>query len=150
MKGLHLRHLVALVLVLVTGCSQTEPAAAPGASDSDRAEFAVAQETWQSNASGYIMTYVSPCGQSASFTDVDTTVEVTEDGAATIVEGPNVTPLTVDFLFGQIGIALNEAEVVEVTYNDLGYPDVVNIDFEVNSIDDEFCATVSSLQLASR
>lgn len=136
----------AVLFVLVAGCSPSPEQVISGASDADRAEFASASETWATHSGAYTMTYTSPCGESASFTDVDTTVEVAEDGTATIIEGPDTTPLTIELILDQIEGALAEAEIVDVTYSELGYPITVNVDWAVNSIDDEFCPRISNLK----
>lgn len=140
-----------MLFVLVASCGSSPEQVIAGTADADagRQEFAAASETWATHSGRpYTMTYISPCGESGSFTDTEATVAVAEDGIATIVDGPDITPLTVELILAQIDGALVEgADVVDVTYSELGHPITVNVDWDVNSIDDEFCPTISSLEL---
>ena len=137
--------------LLVAACGVSEETATPGATDRDRAEFAEARDVWSAESRAYTMTYTSACGNSASFTDIPITVAV-EDGTATIVDGGpdfETTLLTVERVFEIIEGALDEAEIVEVSYAEQGNPVLVDIDWVINAIDDEFCIDISSLELTS-
>lgn len=139
--------LAALLLLLIVGCSSVSE---EGASDTGRDEFVAASDAWAMHGAGYTMAYTSTCGDGPTFTDIETTVVVTEDGNATVLDGPDgITPLTVGRVFELIAAALDEADAFEASYGELGNPVAVNIDWEINSIDDEFCIDVSDLQLKS-
>lgn len=115
-----------------------------------RDEFAGASDAWATRSGGYTMTYTSICGESASFTDVDTTVDVADDGTLTVIEGPDgITPLSVERVFEMLEVGLDEADLVEATYGELGNPVAVNIVWEINATDAEFCIDVSDLRLTS-
>lgn len=132
--------------ILVAGCGG---ASTSGASDSDRADFAAAFEAWSAEPRAYTMTYTSACGDSSSFTDVPVTVAV-EGGRATVVDGgPNfeISLLSVEGVFEIIEGALDGADIVEVSYAEQGNPVLVDIDWAINAIDDEFCIDISNLEL---
>lgn len=137
---------VLFLAILVAGCGE---ASTSGASDVDRAEFAEAFAAWSAEPRAYTMTYTSTCGQSASFTDVPITVAA-EDGTASVVDGGpdfEISVLTVERVFEILEGALDDAESVEVSYGEQGNPVLVDIDWEINAIDDEFCIDISNLEL---
>lgn len=156
-----------MILVLTfaaVSCGSEGPAEGEGQVDGDGAEEAAPsdadvndlvvtelqdnEDLWATAGSeNYQFTYTSTCGENDLFTDVPTTVLVT-DGVPEMVDGPDFTPQlpTVEELHSQIANAAT-AEVVSVTYGDAGQPLQIDIDFSTNATDDEFCIDVTEFEL---
>lgn len=134
--------------ILIAGCGSSEQASTPSASDSDRDALASALDAWDAHGSNYTITYTATCGEGPFFTDVPISVNV-EDGGATVSDGSDadIDLVTIEFLFETIGSALEEADSVTVAYAEEGIPTSVDIDWDANSVDDEFCVDISSFEL---
>lgn len=136
--------------ILVAGCGSSEQISTqPAASDRDRDALASALNTWEAQGSSYTITYTATCGDGPFFTDVPITVDV-DDGNAVISDGSDtgIDLVTVEFLFEMIESALVEgADSVAVSYAEEGIPTSVDIDWDANSVDDEFCVDISSFDL---
>ena len=132
--------------------SAPEPAS-PGSDDVRVTELEERRTRWEENQpASYRFTVEAVCFCIDTFTRPRTmTVEagevVSEDPAPDETADPERV-LTVDDLFDRAGRAIDEADAVEIGYdNDFDFPDSIVIDELLDAIDDEITYLVTSFEV---
>lgn len=142
------------VALVISSCSagedlgSTERADGLGTVGDLTTEDVVQPEVPWAPGTGYELTYTSTCGENGWISFEPVTVRVA-DGSIEVLDGP--TPFEVATVERVLDV-IDEAEAggadsVEVEYGEHGQPMVVDIDWEADAIDDEFCLAVSDFKL---